>query len=105
MYSHWTNPWTDAVSVPIEELAACVDHLGERCGRMDGSSFIMTVETTLDHWRAAGPKLDAYVLLCPSGWHCMGIRYGNEPSHYLSPGGNPAKILALHKKYTQKEIK
>jgi hypothetical protein len=98
---HWNNPWNDAIPVPIEELAECYEGLGKSClDSRDNSTFIWTVEKVLAHWRQKPTeKLDAYVLLCPSGMHCMGIRYGNKDSQYLSPAGDPKKLEALAKKY------
>lgn len=64
------------------------------------TSFIMTKEIMLEHWKQSGDKLDAYILPCPSGWHCIGIRYGAEGSQYLSPAGDKDKVTALLRKYT-----
>ena len=97
---HWKNPWDDAIPVPIEELVECAHGIGESWGDIDGTSFIMTKERMLEHWKQAGDKLDAYILPCPSGWHCIGIRYGAEGSQYLSPAANKEKVAALLRKYT-----
>lgn len=100
----WSNPWArDVVYVPIEELAACVDGLGTTCVNAKGERFIMTVETTLSHWRQKGPgeRLDAYILPQADGRHCIGVRYGAEPSEYLSPFGERAKVAALLAKYSK----
>lgn len=98
---HWVNPWDDAIPVPIEELVECAMGIGEswRDHRTD-TSFIMTKEIMLEHWKQSGDKLDAYILPCPSGWHCIGIRYGAEGSQYLSPAGDKDKVTALLRKYT-----
>lgn len=96
---HWENPWEDAVPVPIEELVECAVGLGASWRDTDGSSFIMTKERMLEHWRNAGEKLDAYILPQPSGFHSMGIRYGAEGSQYLSPLGDKEKLAALLKRY------
>ncbi len=103
--THWINPWDDAIPVPIEELAECHTGLGEMCGQYGESgvrigSFILTKENVLEHWKSAGDKLDAYILPCASGYHCIGIRYGNEGWEYLSPAGDKDKVQALLKKYT-----
>lgn len=95
---HWNNPW-EVVYVPIEELAECDAGLGKTCGTMNGPSFILTKEKILEHWRSAGSKLDAYILVQPNGFHSIGIRYGNEGSQYLSPMGNKDKVAELLKKY------
>lgn len=100
MKPHWPNPWHDVVYVTLEELADCYEGLGKSCGRMDGTSFILTKEEILSHWRQAGRKLDPYILPQPSGFHDMGIRYGAEGSQYLSPPANKEKITALLRKYT-----
>lgn len=96
---HWNNPYSGAIPVPIEELAECHLGLGQLCGSPQGS-FILTKEKVLEHWRTAGDKLDAYILPCTSGWHSIGIRYGKEDSHYLSPAGDREKVTALLRKYT-----
>ncbi len=96
---HWPNPWLDVVYVPIEELAEVAHGLGQQWSDVDGSSFIMTKERMLEYWHQNGDKLDAYILPQPSGWHCIGIRYGAEDSQYLSPGCNRAKTEALLCKY------
>jgi hypothetical protein len=96
---HWPNPYEDAIPVTTEELAACFEGLGKGCTDVDGSRFVWTVERVLAHWSQYDGPLDAYVLPCRSGWHCMGIRYGAEGSQYLSPQGDPAKLTALIEKY------
>jgi hypothetical protein len=99
MKPYWTNPWKDVVYVPIEELAECDYGLDKWCGQSNGPSFILTKEKILEHWRSAGDKLDAYILPCASGFHSIGIRYGEEGSEYLSPLGDKDKVAALLKKY------
>lgn len=96
---HWPNPWNDVVYVPIEALVECAYGIGDRWTDTDGSSFIMTKERMLSHWQSSGNKLDAYILPCPSGLHCIGIRYGAEGSEYLSPMGNKDKVVALLRRY------
>lgn len=97
---HWKNPWNDdVVYVPIEELVKCAAGIGESCKDKNGSSFIMTEEIMLKHWRQGKDKLDAYILPCTSGYHCIGIRYGNNGNEYLSPMGNKDKVEALLQKY------
>lgn len=100
---HWPNPWSDVVYVPLEELAEVAQGIGERWSDLQGSPFIMTTEMMLEHWRQAGDKLDAYILPCPSGYHCIGIRYGAEGPQYLSPAGNTEKVTALLQKYTSRK--
>lgn len=96
---HWTNPWDDVVYVPIEELVDCAYGLGKTWTDVDGSSFIMTRERMLEHWKQAGDKLDAYILPCGSGHHSIGVRYGEDGPEYLSPHGDTAKVEALLQKY------
>lgn len=98
---HWPNPWSDVVSVPIEELAECHVGLGSVCGSMSGPPFILTKEKILEHWHHAGRPLDAYILPQPSGHHDMGIRYGAEGSQYLSPAGDRDKVAALLRKWSR----
>lgn len=95
---YWPNPW-HVIYVPIEELADVAQGIGERWSDVDGSTFIMTRERMLAHWRQSGEALDAYILPQPSGWHCIGIRYGSLPPQYLSPGCNKVKAEALLRKY------
>lgn len=98
--THWINPWADTVPVPIEELAECHYGLNKPCSRLDGDSFILTKEIILEHWRSGkSDKLDAYILPQPDGDHCIGIRYGNKGSEYLSPFGDKEKVQALLNKY------
>ncbi len=101
MKTHWINPWQDAIPVPIEELVECDSSLNQWCSDTQGNSFVLTRERILEHWNQAGDKIDAYILPSNLG-HCMGIRYGNEGSHYLSPLGNQAKLEALLAKYQGK---
>lgn len=96
---HWPNPWKDVVYVPIEKLVECAHGIGERWSDTDGSSFIMTKERMLEHWKQAGDKLDAYILPQPSGWHCIGIRYGADGPQYLSPMGDQEKVAQLLKRF------
>ena len=96
---HWTNPYT-VVNVPIEELVKVAHGIGERWrDQRTDSTFIMTEEEMLKHWRSYGEKLDAYILPQPSGWHDIGVRYGDKDHQYLSPMGNKEKVTALLKKY------
>ena len=100
MNTHWKNPWTDAVTVPIEELVECAHGIGEIWSSAEGN-FLMTKELMLDHWREAGTNLDAYILPGMNGHqHCIGVRYGNEGHEYLSPHGIQEKIQILLNKYS-----
>ncbi len=96
--THWVNPWEDAIPVSIEELAECHAGLGQFYGSASGS-FKLTQVSVLEHWKNAGDKLDAYILPCSSGYHCIGIRYGAEGQDYLSPAGDKEKVQALLDKY------
>lgn len=107
--THWVNPWSNAIPVPIEELAECHAGLGRMCARYLGvdqfgsevkETFTLTREKVLEHWGTAGDKLDAYILPQPSGYHCIGIRYGSEDQDYLSPAGDKEKVQDLLKRYT-----
>ena len=98
---HWINPWEDAIPVPIEELAECHEGLDKFYGTMDpGVKILMTKERILAGWKQDGDKLDAYILPQSNGWNCIGVRYGNEGSEYLSPMANQEKTRALLKKYS-----
>ena len=99
LQTHWVNPWEDAISVPIEELAECHAGLGEMYSSIRSGTFTMTKETVLKHWKNAGDKLDAYILPQPDGDHSIGIRYGNDGEDYLSPAGDKEKVQALLDKY------
>jgi hypothetical protein len=102
---HWTNPWPDAVPVPLLELARCHSGLGKLCGNVDGQrSFILTVDHILSQWRQYGDKLDAYILPAPSGWHNIGVRFGNDESEYLSPAGDKERVAALLAHYAPDHI-
>lgn len=71
--------------MPIEELADALDDA-------------YTAELRLAHWRQYGDKLDAYILR--NGHFTIGVRYGDEPSEYLSVYAHDrSKIEALLKKY------
>ena len=96
---HWNNPYRGAVSVPLDELIECYYSLDMPTGDTDGSVFIMTKERIREHVSQYGDKVDAYILPCPSGYHSMGIRYGNGDSEYLSPLPDRKKIQALLRKY------
>jgi len=97
---HWPNPWDDVVYVPIEELAAVCQGIGQGCTDIDGSRFILTADRVLEHWRQAGDKLDAYILPQPNGWHEIGIRYGERGNQYLSPMADRELVTALLRRYT-----
>lgn len=62
---HFENPWRDrAIYVPLDEL----------------------MPAKADSYRTAyGEKLDAYILVQPTGSFQLGIRYGKGPDQYLSP--------------------
>lgn len=98
---HWHNPYERAVPVPIEELAECHAGLGQRYKDEHGNTFILTKEKVLEWWKGEG-KVDAYILPQPSGFHSIGIRYGEEVHEYLSPLGDKEKVTALLRKYTEK---
>ncbi len=96
--THWINPWTDAIPVTLDELAECCFWLGRTVTAFDGTEFVYTKELIVKHWTEQSNKVDPYVLICPSGRHCIGVRYGNEPSEYLSPSANQAKVTELLKR-------
>lgn len=96
---HWVNPWEDAISVPIEELAECHHGLGQMFSSISGT-YTLTKEKVLEYWCMAGDKLDAYILPEPGVLgHSIGIRYGNEGNEYISPMGDKEKVQALLDKY------
>lgn len=90
--AHWHdfNPWAaKLVYMPdLGELSHCV---------VTGRRLVM-----LSHWRSYGPKLDAYLLKDPIGYH-IGLRYGPEGSKYLSPLADQQATAKLWKKYAPKE--
>ena len=96
--AHWHdfNPWADTiVYIPsLEELAECVT------GR--------SVKECVDRWIAQSKlygtpgKLDAYILPQPSGFHDIGVRWGERPEYYFSPGAIKDKTQALLDKYGPK---
>lgn len=61
----------------------------------ENESYILTVQVLLDSWKECGDKLDAYILPQPSGYHSIGIRYGNDGHEYLSPPADKEKAQAL----------
>lgn len=105
-FTNWDeyNPYSDSiVYVPLDELAKCIVALngGGNIGLQDGTSVPFTKEFLLDHWKEQqGTALDAYILVQPSGFHDLGVRYGKKDSHYLSYEGDKDKVAALLKKYS-----
>lgn len=93
--THWHNPYSEAISVTLEELASCDAALNTRCGFPDGSSRVLTLADLLDYYRSRGVRLDAYVLPQPSGRHCIGVRFGPRDEDYLSPRANQEAVRAL----------
>lgn len=101
MKPHWPNPY-NVVYVPIEELAECHGGLGDLCETIDGVRYTLTKEKVLEHWKEYEDiygKVDAYILPQPSGFHSIGIRYGEADFQYVSPYGNKEKVAALLKRY------
>jgi len=106
--TYWVNPWKEAISVPIEELAECHAGLGQPYRYVDtqriqfadkSTTYLLTKENVLEHWKDVGDRLDAYILPQPSGFHSIGIRYGAKDHEYLSPLGDKEKVQALLDKY------
>lgn len=98
---YYKNPWTDAIPVPIEELAECVANLDTQYLDYNTKQMITwTKEKVLENWYAYGSELDTYILPSSHGYgHSIGVRYGNLGNQYLSPMGNQDKIKKLLDKY------
>jgi hypothetical protein len=99
--THWVNPWTDAIPVPIEELAACHSGLGGNFQDLDGNVYPLTVEVVLQWWGRrvnSSDKLDACILPSPT-INSAGVRYGSKGWEYLSPCFDTEKLTALYNKY------
>jgi hypothetical protein len=105
--AHWHehNPWNDHIFyVPIDELAECCFLLGQPVYQgMSGETQIYTKEHLLDNWRLYGSKLDGYVLT--GKVVTAGIRFGPEPSQYLSPGFHTTKLHGLIRQEQQRRRK
>ena len=102
---HWPNPYPEAVPVTLEELAECVQGLDLPCWdttTTPHTTFTYTKDKILQYWRNAHPKLDAYILPQPSGWHDIGVRYGSEPHQYLSPPADKERTAELLKRKISK---
>ena len=98
---HWTNPWSEAIPVPLDELAEAI------AGGVTltvGSNTVGNPEYLIEQWRKYhGVRLDAYVLpRKDQPWYSVGIRYGNRGDEYLSPStfGREAQVEALLAKYS-----
>jgi len=70
---HWINPWEEARDVLVEDI---ID-IASRARRYLDPEFRNWVEQY-------GSKVDGYIIPSPSGWHALGVRYGNEGREYLS---------------------
>lgn len=83
--AHWHdfNPWADRLiyAPDLDEFLACLQHP-------------QTIAAYREKCLTYG-KIDAYILLQPSGHHSGGIRYGSQGSEYLSPHMNHAKLEVL----------
>lgn len=78
------NPWRGkAVYVPVRELAEVLSGY-ETVMVENGERILVDTETLLAHWGFPDRPLDAYILPQPGGRHCVGLRYGTDPSEYLS---------------------
>ena len=94
---HWTNPWEEALDVPLEEIIRLVS-------RYNNSPDPAAREASIREWLSQHDKLDAYILPSPSGWHSLGARYGNEGSEYISfPADKGPELEALLAKAQTKE--
>lgn len=97
---HWPNPWTEAIYVPLDELALCVAggnvQIGDRI-------VPYTQAVVLEHWRSMGERLDAYILRNAFGgpiYSEVGVRYGAAADEYLSPyPRHKDRVQALLAKY------
>ena len=95
---HKFNPWRDRVIyVTPEELALCLEGIGELVVYPDGKSDLNTPERYVKEWKKAYDKLDPYILPDSSllGSHSIGLRYGPEAHEYISPMGNRNRVNAL----------
>ena len=101
MKTYWTNPWTDIISVPLNELAEALAHSG-LCRMPDGTHELMNANHYIRGWSEYGDKLDAYIIKpyeTDYGFS-VGVRYGNEGNQYLSPHARDTeKMNVLYQKY------
>jgi hypothetical protein len=82
--TYWDNPWDDAISVPLRELAETIAEPDQFCRMEDGAREPMDAEHYLREWAQYGNLLDAYVLLGPD-YVSVGVRFGQKGHEYLSP--------------------
>ena len=93
------NPWRDRiVYVTLEELALCIENIGELVSYPNGLTEINTPERNIREWQRAYTKLDAYIL--PNDYwsgndHSIGVRYGPEGPNYISPMAHQKRTNAL----------
>ena len=103
--THWhqENPWKDtAIYVPLETLAEALS--GYKSQLTTGEDVIVSPDMQVEIWKNNGLNLDAYILPQPSGNVCVGVRYGPEPSDYISPHiHNKENVEKLCEKYTKSE--
>ena len=91
---HWINPWAEARDVLLDDIITLV-------ARYNNHPRPEEREQQLREWVGQYEKLDAYILPSPSGWHCLGARYGNEGAAYLSfPADKGPELNALLAKST-----
>lgn len=80
--TYWTNPWENAVPVPLEALAEAL--AGGTIQVTGGRTVPFDKDFILRHWAQYGDRLDAYVL--DGAWDfSAGVRYGPDGPDYLSP--------------------
>lgn len=74
---HWHNHFREARDVGLDEIISLVS-------RYNNNPDPAGREAQIRMWLSQHKKLDAYILPQPSGWHSLGVRYGNEPHEYVS---------------------
>jgi hypothetical protein len=113
--AHWHdfNPWANEVIylASMEEYAHCHDNLNQftLVLHTDGTqtrerlTSELIIELALNNAKIRqatnNPKVDAYILPQPSGYHSLGLRVGPEGSDYISPPCNQEIANLYIKKY------
>lgn len=75
---HWINPWEEARDVLVEDIIDIASHYNRH---WDPTQRAKELRYWIEQY---GSKVDGYILPSPSGWHALGVRYGNEGYEYLS---------------------
>jgi hypothetical protein len=75
---HWINPWDEARDVLVEDIIDIASRANQYWPPTQRAE-------DLRNWVGKyGSKVDGYIIPSPSGWHALGVRYGNEGYEYLS---------------------